>query len=84
MLTNQRAHSSILSLLIGLSGVGIGIFAGFIAGAKPLYLYLLLVSVPVVIFFFARFAQAVIGLLILRSTLDLGLVSNYQQHLQLG
>ncbi|MER3494759.1 MAG: polymerase [Mastigocladus sp. ERB_26_2] len=70
MLTNQRPRSSIVSLLIGLSGVGIGIVAGFIAGAKPLYLYLLLVAIPVVVFFFARFEQAVIGLLILRSTLD--------------
>ncbi len=70
MLTNQGRHSSVLPLLIGLVGVGVGIVAGFLAGAKPLYLSLTLVAIPVVILFFTRFEQAVLGLLILRSSLD--------------
>ncbi|PLZ11954.1 O-antigen ligase family protein [Fischerella thermalis] len=70
MLTNQRVHSSFLPLLVGLLGVGVGIVAGFFAGAKPLYLCLALVAVPVLIFFFTKFEQTVMGLLILRSSLD--------------
>jgi O-antigen ligase len=70
MLTNQRVNSSVLPLLVGLVGVGVGIVAGFLAGAKPLYLFLALVAVPVLILFFTRFEQTVMGLLILRSSLD--------------
>ncbi len=70
MLTNQRRYSSVLPLLIGFVGVGVGIVAGYLAGAKPLYLCLALVAIPVVILFFTRFEQAVLGLLILRSSLD--------------
>ncbi|BCX08149.1 MAG: hypothetical protein KatS3mg066_2008 [Fischerella sp.] len=61
MLTNQRVHSSFLPLLVGLLGVGVGIIAGFFAGAKPLYLCLALVAVPVLIFFFTKFEQTVMG-----------------------
>lgn len=70
MLTNQRARSSIMPLVVGLAGVGVGLVAGFLAGAKPLYLYLVLLAVPVTVFFFARFEQTVLGLLILRTSLD--------------
>ncbi|MCX7594468.1 MAG: polymerase, partial [Fischerella sp.] len=70
MLTNQRARTSIVPLVVGLAGVGVGIVGGFLAGAKPLYLYLALIAVPVTVFFFAKFEQTVLGLLILRSALD--------------
>lgn len=70
MLSNHRSSRSRQALLIGLAVVGLGLIAGFLAGAKPLYLGLALGAVPAVIFFFARFEQAVIGLLILRSSLD--------------
>ncbi|BAZ66839.1 MAG: O-antigen ligase family protein [Pelatocladus maniniholoensis HA4357-MV3] len=70
MLTNQRTNSSVLPLLIGLVGVGVGIVAGFLAGAKPLYLCLALVAIAVVILFFTRFEQTVMGLLIFRTCLD--------------
>ncbi|MDM9381605.1 O-antigen ligase family protein [Chlorogloeopsis sp. ULAP01] len=71
MLSDQTSsHSSRLALLVGLAGVGVGIVAGFLAGAKPLLLVLALIAVPTLIFFFARFEQAVLCLLILRSSLD--------------
>ncbi|RUR83026.1 O-antigen ligase family protein [Chlorogloeopsis fritschii PCC 9212] len=71
MLSDRTSsHSSRLALLVGLAGVGVGIVAGFLAGAKPLLLLLALIAVPTLIFFFARFEQAVLGLLIVRSALD--------------
>ncbi|KOP27849.1 polymerase [Hapalosiphon sp. MRB220] len=70
MLTNQRTHFSVLPVLIGLVGVGVGIVVGFIAGAKPLYLCLALVAIPIIILFFTRFEQTVMGLLVFRTCLD--------------
>ncbi len=69
MLTNQRA-SSLVTLWIVLAGLGIGIVAAFLASVRPVYLGLVIVAVPLVFLFFARFEQAVIGLLIVRSALD--------------
>jgi O-antigen ligase len=69
--THQRSSRfSLLGLLIGLAGVVFGVATGFFVGTKPLYLLLALAVVPVVFYFFTRFEQAVIGLLILRSALD--------------
>lgn len=71
MLTNKQFNSSsYLSFLVGLAGVGIGVAVGFGAGAIPVVVGLLLGVVAVLIFFFARFEQAVLTLLVLRSSLD--------------
>jgi O-antigen ligase len=69
MLTNQRA-SSLVTLSIVLAGLGIGIFAGFLASVRPAYLGLVAIAVPLIFYFFTKFEQAVIGLLIVRSALD--------------
>ena len=53
-----------------MAGVVIGIAVGFGAGAVPIYVGLLLGVVTVLVLFFARFEQAVLTLLILRSSLD--------------
>jgi O-antigen ligase len=52
------------------AGVGVGIVAGLLAGIQPLLLGLAFVAVGAVVYFFASFEQAVIGLLVLRSCLD--------------
>ncbi|NJM73167.1 MAG: O-antigen ligase family protein [Scytonema sp. RU_4_4] len=72
MLTKQRSsHSSRLGLLIGLAGVVVGLVTGFLIGStKPLYLGLALGIVPFLFYFFTRFEQAVLGLLVLRTSLD--------------
>jgi O-antigen ligase len=71
MLSNERKNRfSHLSLWVGVAGVGVGIIAGLLVGIKPLLPILALVAVAAVVFFFARFEQAVLGLLILRSALD--------------
>ena len=72
MFTNQRyGRSSRLELLVVLACIGVGIATGFFAGANPFYVGLALGAVSIVCYFFARFEQAVIGLLILRSSLDI-------------
>lgn len=71
MLTNKRSSRySSLGLIVGVVGVGIGILTGFLAGASPLLIGLPIFSVAVLVWFFAKFEQAVIGLLVLRSALD--------------
>lgn len=69
--TNFAKPFSRLSFWIGFVGVAIGAIAGWLAGAKPLYLALLLGAPIALFFFFAEFEIAVIGLLILRSSLDI-------------
>lgn len=70
MFFNSWAPSSRLAFWVGVGGVVVGIAAGWLAGAKPLYLGLVLGAVAVVIYFFADFERAVLGLLILRSSID--------------
>ncbi|MGD1911743.1 MAG: polymerase, partial [Rivularia sp. (in: cyanobacteria)] len=71
MLNHKELNPSFLSsLLVGLAGVVIGVAVGFGAGAIPIYIGLLLGVIAVLVFFFARFDQAVLTLLILRSSLD--------------
>lgn len=72
MFRNQSlSPGSRLALFVGLLGVGIGVFAGFLVGANPQLLGMTLVIVVIMIWFFAKFEQAVISLLILRSSLDI-------------
>lgn len=71
MLSDNKLNASFyLSLLVGLIGVVVGVAVGFGAGAAPIYIALLLGVIAVVMFFFARFEQAVLILLVLRSSLD--------------
>jgi O-antigen ligase len=72
MLTNDpKNRFSRLSLLVGVAGVVVGIGAGFVVGIQPLLPIALLVVVAAVVFFFSSFEQAVFGLLIVRSSLDI-------------
>ncbi len=71
MLNNQpSSRSSLLALLVGLAGVGIGVVAGFYAGVEPRYLWLGVVAVAAVVCFFTYFEQSVLGLLVVRTCLD--------------
>lgn len=71
MLTNDpKNRFSRLSLLVGVAGVGVGIVTGFVIGIQPFLLVLAVVAVAAVVFFFTNFEVAVLGLLILRSSLD--------------
>jgi hypothetical protein len=60
-----------LRLLIVLVILLVGLVVGFAAGTKTFYIGLALVALPTVAYFFGKFEQAVISLLILRSSLDL-------------
>lgn len=72
MLTSDpRLPSSRLAFRVTIGGVVVGLVAGFLAGAQPLYLGLALGAVIAVVYFFADFERAVLGLLILRSSLDI-------------
>ncbi|MGC1395142.1 MAG: O-antigen ligase family protein [Coleofasciculaceae cyanobacterium] len=71
MLTNDpKNRFSRLSLLVGVAGIAVGIVAGFVVGIQPFLLFLAVVAVAAVVFFFTNFEVAVLGLLILRSSLD--------------
>ena len=63
--------SARLSFWVGIIGVGVGIVAGILAGTHPSYLCLGLVAAAIAVYFFTNFEQAVLGLLILRSSLDI-------------
>jgi O-antigen ligase len=54
-----------------MAGMVVGAAAGVLAGAKPLYLVVALVAAIVLVYFFADFERAVVGLLVLRSSLDI-------------
>ncbi|WP_424102982.1 O-antigen ligase family protein [Moorena producens] len=68
---NPSHRYSTLTFWLGLAGVPIGLAVGLLAATQPSLLGLGLVAVAVVVYFFARFEQAVLGLLILRSSLDI-------------
>lgn len=59
-----------IALGVGVVGVGFGLLSGFLLGIQPILPFLPIVAVGAVVFFFTRFEQAVLGLLILRSSLD--------------
>ena len=71
MLTNGRwMPSARLGFWVSVGSVIVGIAAGVLAGAQPLYLGCLLASVIVFVYFFADFGRTVLSLLVLRSSLD--------------
>ncbi|WP_293043376.1 MULTISPECIES: O-antigen ligase [unclassified Moorena] len=61
------------TVLVGSAGVGVGIVTGLLAGINPLLLVLALGAgmVAVLVYCFASFEQIVLGMLILRSSLDI-------------
>jgi O-antigen ligase len=69
-LTDIWTRTPSLTVWIGVFGVLLGIATGWLAGAQPLYLVLLLIAAVVFVCFFAEFELVVMGLLILRSSLD--------------
>ncbi len=64
-------HSSHLVLLLGIAGIPLGAAVGLLAGIKPPLVGLAFVAVAAVVYFFSSFEEAVLGLLILRSALDI-------------
>ncbi len=71
------------ALVLGTVGVVFGIAAGLLAGAGPLYLSLIFVASAVLIYFFTNFEYAVLGFLVLRSSLDIFLPNKSLPHLRL-
>lgn len=67
----SSSNSSRLTLGLATVGVLVGIITGFLIGMSPLLAGALLIAGAGLVCFFASFEQAVIGLLILRSSLDL-------------
>lgn len=67
--TPPKKISSTL-LLLGIAGIALGLTFGFLAGMAPIYLGGFILGVAGAIFFFTRFEQAVLGLIIIRSSLD--------------
>ena len=71
MLTNDPwKRSSRLAIWVGVGGVLIGTAAGMLVGANALYLGLAVGAVAAIAYFFNSFERAGLGLLILRSSLD--------------
>jgi O-antigen ligase len=71
MLTNKNSSRySHLGILVGLTGIAIGIVTGFLIGVNPFLISLPIFAVAIIVWFFGKFEQAVIGLLVVRSALD--------------
>jgi O-antigen ligase len=68
--TENWTHSSPLSFWVSAFGIIFGTIAGWLAGAKPFYLIVLLAVTVALVCFFAEFELVVMGLLIVRSSLD--------------
>ncbi len=64
-------YFSNLSFTVGIVGAGVGLVLGILSGVQPLLLCLAIVAIILVICFFSYFEQTVLGLLILRSSLDI-------------
>jgi O-antigen ligase len=67
---HYKTSFSYLALSVGVLGVAVGIFVGLLAGVQPLLLAVAFVAIVAVISLFTSFEQTVLGLLILRSSLD--------------
>ena len=71
MLKLQSSNlSSRMTFFVALGGIVVGLLVGFLTGVNPLLVGAALFSVAVLVWFFAKFEQAVVALLILRSSLD--------------
>ena len=70
-INNSWYPASYLTLIVGIISAGFGLILGILAGLQPLLLSLAVFTVIFVICFFTYFEQSVLGLLILRSSLDI-------------
>ncbi len=68
---NTKNTKTLLATWITLGGILGGILIGLGVAIKPLYVGVLLIAVPLMILFFSNFEKTVLGLLILRSSLDI-------------
>ena len=59
------------ALWVGIAGVLFGTLAGIMVGAQPLFVGLVLGAIAAIVYFFTNFERAVLGLLIVRSALDI-------------
>jgi O-antigen ligase len=57
--------------LLGMVGIPIGLIGGFLVIVNPLYFAAAFVAIVVTVFFFIRFEQTLMALLVIRSGLDL-------------
>lgn len=69
-MNQDRRCFSPAALWLAIIVIFLGIASGLMANLQPLYLMLLVVAVGVCLCFFASFEKTLLGLLILRSTLD--------------
>ncbi len=70
-INHSWSANSHLSLIVGIVGAGLGLVLGVLVGIQPVLLCLAILSLVLVICFFAYFELTVLGLLILRSSLDI-------------
>lgn len=68
---NRSNLVSYLAPAILAAGISIGLAAGFLVGVEPTLLILFFVAFTTLFYFFKNFEQTVLGLLILRSSLDI-------------
>jgi hypothetical protein len=67
---NKRDSNANHALWVGVGGVVFGLLAGVLVGAQPLFFGLGLGAVAALVYFLVDFERAVLGLLIVRSSLD--------------
>lgn len=71
MMSNDlKTRYALITFGVGMLGVGGGLVVGFLVGVQPILPALALVAVAMVVYFFTNFEQAVLGLMVLRSSLD--------------
>ena len=71
MRSNSKFISSNpLAFVIGILGIGFGLILGFLAGMNPIIPAAVIVGVFGIIYFLTNLQQSVLGLLIIRSSLD--------------
>jgi O-antigen ligase len=63
--------SNPLAFVIGMLGIGFGLIVGFLAGMNPIIPVAVVVVVVGIIYFLTNLQQSVLGLLIIRSSLDI-------------
>lgn len=70
-LATSYLPASQVSFWIGVAGVLVGLAAGILVAAQPVYLFAGAIAFAIIINFFADFERTAIALLILRSSLDI-------------
>ena len=73
---NPVGYQVPLNLWLGIAGVVVGTVVGFMSGAQPTLIGLAIAAVAILVYFFSHFEQAVLGMLVFRSSLDV--LSDFQ------